>query len=262
MDLDVTTRSLLKLVLLPPGSIILVLLIGWLFARHFIGRLLILLATLCLYALSTSTGLYYLATLAETVPPPTAEQIRASNADAILVLLADARSNNPELGGAAALSNLSLARIDHALALHRMTGLPIALSGGSVIEATPPLAVLGADWLKDRAGIDALVLEASSRDTWENLRNSTELLHAKGVRRVLLVTHAYHMPRALLSAQAAGIDAIPAPFAYEHTPTHTEKDSDLESWLQTWLPHPGYLRNSYLMLHELAGVFWYRMRLR
>lgn len=79
------------------------------------------------------------------------------------------------------------------------------------------------------------------------------LFDSKNVARVLLVTHAYHMPRALLSARAADIDALPAPFGYLHTPPALQQDSSYRDWL----PMPGYLYRSYLVLHEMAGLVWY-----
>jgi len=253
MDIDVGTRAVLKLLLLPPGGLILLLLIGWLFARRFFGRLLILLATLALYLLSTPATVDWLAARLETVPAPTAQQLRDSGADAILVLMADMRRVNPELDGAPGLSALSLQRIDYGLALHRKTGLPIVLSGGSVKGDTPPLAELGSAWLKDRAGVTARAIEGDSRDTWENAHNSAETLKRLGIKRVLLVTHAFHMPRAMLSMDAAGVDAVPAPFAFEHVPARMRQPSELSDWL----PQPGLLGRSYLILHEMAGLVWY-----
>lgn len=253
MELDVAARALLKLLLLPPGGLILLLLIGWLFARHFFGRFLILLATLAFYLLSTPATVDWLAARLETIPAPSAEQLRDSGADAILVLMADMRRSNPELDGAPALSALSLQRIDYGLALHRKTGLPIVLSGGSVKGDTPPLAELGAEWLKDRAGVTARAIETASRDTWENAYNSAETLKRLGFDRVLLVTHAFHMPRAMLSMQAAGVDAVPAPFGFEHVPAEIRQPTEASDWL----PQPGLLGRSYLILHEMAGLVWY-----
>lgn len=258
MELDVATRATLKLFLLPPGILLLLLLIGWLFARRLVGRLLVLVAFLGLYLLSTPAVLERLAARVETIPPPTGDQLRNSGAEAILVLLAGIRRNNPELGGAGALSSLSLQRIDYGLALHRMTGLPIVLSGGSVRGDTRPLAELGVDWLQGRAGVTPLAVENGSRDTWENAQRSVEALRRLGIERVLLVTHAFHMPRAMLSADAADLDAVPAPFAFEHDPSPTPPPiSPID-----WLPHPGRLGLSYLMLHEMSGLFWYRWNRR
>jgi uncharacterized SAM-binding protein YcdF (DUF218 family) len=189
----------------------------------------------------------------ETVPAPAPAAIEASEADAILVLMAGKRSLNPELGGADALNALSLERLDYGLALHRRTGLPIVLSGGSVSGDSTPLAELGAAWLESRAGVKALATDAASRDTRENLANSAELLRDRGLERVLLVTHAFHMPRALLSARATGLDAVPAPFAFMHVPAELGQPRELGDWL----PQPGRLGRSYLLLHEMLGLVWY-----
>ncbi len=256
MELDVSTRALLKLFLLPPGILLILLLLGWLFARRSIGRFLVLVAFLGFYLLSTPAVVAWLAARVETIPPPTDDELHNSGAEAILVLLASRRRSNPELGGVSALSALSLERIDYGLALHRKTGLPIVLSGGSVKDDRLTLAELGDEWLQDRAGVTALVLESDSRDTRENALFSAQTLRRLGVRRVLLVTHAFHMPRALLSARAAGIDALAAPFGFEHD----LKDSAAPTALD-WLPYPGRLGLSYLMLHELTGLHWYRLQL-
>ena len=255
MELDVATRATLKLLLLPPGILLVLLLIGWLFARHRAGRLVVLVAFLGLYLLSTPAALEWLAAQVETVPPPTDDELHNSGADAILVLLAGIRRTNSEPGGTDALSSLSLQRIDYGLALHRMTGLPIVLSGGSVRGDTRPVAELGADWLQDRAGMTPLAVENGSRDTWENAQLSAETLQRLGIERVLLVTHAFHMPRAMLSANAADLDAVPAPFAFQHDPS---PDPSATTPID-WLPYPGRLGLSYLMLHEMAGLFWYRL---
>lgn len=256
MEFDVATRAALKLALLPPGGVLLLLLLGWIFARRFFGRFLILLGILSLYVLSTPVGVDWLGTQVETIGALTPAQAKQSGAKAILVLMADVRHHNPEYGGAPALSGLSLERLDYALYLHRQTKLPIVLSGGSVNGETPPLAELGAAWLHDRAGVKVLDVEAGSRDTWENVSNSAETLAAHKIRRVLLVTHAFHMPRAMLSAQAAGIDAVAAPFGFLHASRALHQPGEPGDWL----PRPGYLGRSYLLLHEMAGLVWYGMR--
>jgi len=257
VDIDVGTRAILKMALLPPGSLIILLLLGWLFARRLLGRLLILLGITLLYALSTPVGLHLLASQLETIPALTPAQARNAGAQAILVFLAGSRRNNPEFDGADTLGPGSLQRVDYGLFLHRLTGLPVMLSGGS-LEDTEPLARLGAKWLQQRAGVTALAAEDQSKDTYENAHNSAALLASRGVKRVLLVTHASHMPRAMLSARAAGIEAIPAPFDFEHTAFETREPGELADWL----PQPGYLGRSYRVLHEMAGLIWYGFRQR
>lgn len=253
MDTDVATREVLKLAFLPPGILILMLLFGWLLARRFFGRFVILLAIIIFYGLSTPIGLNWLASQLETVPPLTPTQLQTSRADAIWVLMAGINRHNPELRGGDRLSWHSLERIDYALALHRKTGLPIIPSGGSVRGDSRPVAELAAEWLQDRAAVKPLAVENASRNTWENAQQSATLFRQQGIDRVLLVTHAFHMPRAVLSARAAGIDVVPAPFAYLHTPVTLQ----LQGRYTDWLPQAGYLGRSYLVLHEMVGLVWY-----
>jgi len=253
VDLDVTTRAALKLLMLPPGILLVMLLTGWLFARKAFGRLLLLVGIALFYGLSTPAALDWLAGQLETVPAQTIDELKRARADGILVFLAGLRENNPEYGGADALSPMSLARIDYALAVHRETGLPILLSGGRISEQSTPLAQVGADWLQQRAGVKPVALDSTSRDTWENARRSRELVDQLGMNRVILVTHAFHMPRARLSARTAGLDVVPAPFAFSHVPPE-ERDA---YELKDWLPQPGVLGRSYLILHEILGLVWY-----
>jgi uncharacterized SAM-binding protein YcdF (DUF218 family) len=253
LDLDVGTRAVLKLFLLPPGLLVLMLAVGWLFARRLFGRLLLLIAIAGFYGLSTPATVHWLAGQLETAQARTFDELRQSQADGILVFLAGSRRQNPEYAGADALSARSLERVDYALAVHRETRLPILLSGGSRDEQRRPVAELAADWLQQRAGLSAAAVDAASQDTWENARNSRVLLEQLGMRRVILVTHAYHMPRAQLSARAAGLDVVPAPFAFIHTPV----DRRAPYKATDWLPQTGQLERAYLVLHEMAGLVWY-----
>ncbi len=65
-------------------------------------------------------------------------------------------------------------------------------------------------------GIEAsrLVLEPDSRNTWENARNSFALAAPAPDEVWVLVTSAFHMPRALESFQRAGWEVVPYPVDY------------------------------------------------
>jgi uncharacterized SAM-binding protein YcdF (DUF218 family) len=56
-----------------------------------------------------------------------------------------------------------------------------------------------------------LLLEEESTNTEENLRYSKKLLKPNGIQNIYLVTHDYHMYRALALARNTGIPAEPAP---------------------------------------------------
>ena len=54
-------------------------------------------------------------------------------------------------------------------------------------------------------------METGSINTRENALDSYGLLAPRGIRRIILVTSALHMPRAAVAFRKAGFDVIPAP---------------------------------------------------
>ena len=61
----------------------------------------------------------------------------------------------------------------------------------------------------------AIIQESASGNTYENAVDVKAILQARDIHRVLLVTSATHMPRALALFRHQGIDAIAAPCDYQ-----------------------------------------------
>ena len=61
---------------------------------------------------------------------------------------------------------------------------------------------------------DRLIKENASRTTYENTRQTSELLAREGLSDCLLVTSAFHMPRAMGLFRKAGISVTPWPVDY------------------------------------------------
>jgi len=250
-------RPAFKAAFLPPGIILLLLLLAVLLGQRVIGRLLVWFALIGLYLLSTTAMTHWLAQHLETFPARSAAQIKTQRADALLLLSAGYTSANPELDHQSRPDALSLERLGYAVKLHRESGLPIIISGGKLKTQDEPVAQILARWLHERAGIEALALETRSTSTWENLLYSAPLLRELGFQRVALVTHAFHMPRAMQVAEALGIDAIAAPFGYlGPKPARPSDYSDSSMWK----PAARNITHNYLLLHELLGAHWYRLR--
>ncbi len=96
-------------------------------------------------------------------------------------------------------------RLDAAAGLYR-DGLT-----GRVVVSGRGEAAWGAERLR-AAGLpsDVLVEEPEARNTWENLSRSAPLLQGEGAPGPFyVVTDVWHAPRALLAAQAQGMDAWP-----------------------------------------------------
>ncbi|QGZ62921.1 YdcF family protein [Paraburkholderia acidisoli] len=103
--------------------------------------------------------------------------------------------------------------------------------------------------LRDGVPRDALVLENESLTTWQNARNVAALVHRRHNEIILLVTSAYHMPRAMLDFHRFDMNPLPAV-------------SNVRSVRRGLLPRWRNLVAAETALHELIGIaqfYVYRM---
>lgn len=70
--------------------------------------------------------------------------------------------------------------------------------------------------------------------------------------RIVLVTHAAHMPRALMIFRHVGFDVTPSATGYTTAPPGTIRD---------FIPSAAGLSNARIFLHEVIGIGWYHVRL-
>ena len=91
-------------------------------------------------------------------------------------------------------------------------------------------------------------LEEASADTRQNAQFSAKILKAQGITKVLLVTTAWHMPRAMSSFEAVGIQATAAPTAF--------RGKVFASWT-SFIPHWNGLRDTCFAMHEWGGRITY-----
>lgn len=238
-------KKLVAILVLPPLGPLLLTALGLLLLprRPRLGRALAWsgLAAALLLTLPVSVG-WLLADL-ETAPPLTPEA--AAKAQAIVILGGGKRRNAPEFGGET-VNRLSLERVRYGARVARATGLPVLVSGGAPTGERPE-AELMKDALEKEFGVQVRWVEGASRDTRQNARFSAVQLHAAGVRRILLVTHAAHMPRARAEFEAAGMEVIPAPTAWQ---------GGLSTSEQVWdfLPGPTSAYAGWYALHEWLGL--------
>lgn len=94
-----------------------------------------------------------------------------------------------------------------------------------------------------------IVAEAASRNTRENAIESSRVAAARGWRKLLLVTSAAHVPRALGCFRAVGLepDVLPVDFRAG------------DGRVASWMPQASALQKSTRALHELAGRVAYRI---
>lgn len=243
------TNALAALIL-PPGLLIGVLLAGLALARSRprAGRRVIGAALAGLYLLSMPLVAQNLLVAWEGPPAP---QPASPDAQAIVVLGGGKYVLAPEYGGDTVLG-ATLVRLRYAARLHRQTGLPLLVSGGSPEGGAVSEAQAMRDALLRDFAVAVRWTEDGSANTLANARLSYALLSAQGIRTIYLVSHAWHLPRAQLAFERAGFRVIPAPTAYT---THYRRT------VLDLLPSAGALRDSAVFCHELLGTVWYRVRL-
>lgn len=248
------TKALGEL-LTPPGILIVFAIIGLLMQlrwRHF-GFLLTTVSVLLLLVFSLPvTGYFLMNLLEESVPAITADENLRQRADAIVVLGGGRDANAPEYGGDT-VSEQTLARLRYGTHLHRASGLPLLVTGGSVSGETIAEGELMRQVLADDFHTPVKWTETRSRTTYENAIYTRAILEAAGIHRIILVTHAWHMPRAAWAFRQTGLEVVPAAMSY-----------DLGNSLAglNLVPSREGFSLSSLALHEWVGMLWYRLAFR
>jgi uncharacterized SAM-binding protein YcdF (DUF218 family) len=243
-------KSVLEALALPPTVFVVLILAGLLlrgtWQRFGRGLTWVSLIALILFGMPIVSANLLLALesgLPVTPPPGHPPQ-------AIVVLSAEMiRTHQEALGFRPGL--LTLDRLRTAAAMHRRTGLPILVSGGTGQLDSPPLAAVMAQSLKDDFQTPARWVEDKSTDTWENAHFSADILRAEGITSIYLVTHSWHMRRALVAFQGTGLTVTAAP---------TSLDDPLGPDPGDFLPRAAGWQAGFYAIHEWIGYAWYKLR--
>jgi uncharacterized SAM-binding protein YcdF (DUF218 family) len=243
--------SLAKSLLLPPVGLFLLILIALLWWRAQWAGWLILLCTLLLLLLSLPFVSYKLMAPLEPFPALDQTQLDTADAQAIVLLSAGRYSEAPEFGGDS-IGPISLQRARYAAWLQRHTRLPLIVTGGSSPQEQPPLGRLIAEVLEQEFQVPVAAVEDRSRNTWENASYTAPILRKMGIGRILLVSSAWHLPRAVRAFERQGLQVTPAPTAFEN------RTGILQA--EDFVPGVHSLQRSYYAIHEYLGSWWYRLR--
>lgn len=249
-------KPVLTALLLPPVPLLLMVLIGarLILPRRGLGWT-VLIAAVALLWLTACTGTAQLLSRFVLHPPPalTVGGIKALKAEppgsaAIIVLGGGLEPYAPEYG-VTNLNHVSLERLRYGVWLSRESGVPLGFSGG-VGWAQPDAkaeARVAEQIAASEFGRPLKWVEDNSRDTRENAARTVALLKKTGVRHIVLVTHAAHMPRALRNFEVASagqfrIDAAPIGLAH-----------DVDVAALGWIPTSQGTTDVRSILRELMG---------
>lgn len=175
-------------------------------------------------------------------------------AQAYLVLGAGVLERTPAYSPFEKLPRTSLKRCAEAAYWYKKYPRPIIVCGGTPLRTGESEAACMAYALQ-ALGVPTgqIFIEPFSRNTYENIHNAQNILRHKQWNKVLLVTSAMHMPRALHEAKKAGLKAMPL-----SCDQRLEKPLQL-SWL-SFLPDTYKLADSFSALKEYLGILYYRLR--
>ena len=211
------------------------------------ARVLAVLAFVWLWCWSTPLASHWLRSQLEAHYPPL-PLTQVPTAQALVVLGGtmeppDAMRPWPNLGQAAD-------RVWHASRLYAAGKAPVVLlSGGSDMTAASPQAEsLGMRQFMLDLGVPAaaLLTEERSRNTRENAEISAKLLRERGIQKVLLVTSALHMRRAVKLFEQQGLVVYPVA---------TDHEVGSHNGRMNWLPDANALDGSASAFKEMVG-YW------
>lgn len=197
-------RPVLSALLMPPAPFLVLIIIGGrLFSRYRVRAwLVLLLGCLGIWAMCTQAAGYalthWLLPPTRSLTPNEVGDLKKAPRTAIVVLGAGHRDLAPEYG-VSELQPMGVERLRFGIWLSRQTELPILFTGGRAHGATPgpSEAEIAARTAERDFGRPLRWTETESRDTRENALRSVALLRREGIERIVVVTHGYHMPRAL-----------------------------------------------------------------
>ena len=245
-------KKVLSALLLPPVSSILLALLGLWLARYHrrTGLTVVVLSLLSVLALSWPPVSGALVRSLERYPAVTPRQLTQAQVQAIVVLGGGPDTVAPEYG-VEMLSRGSRERVRYAVHLQQQTGLPILATGGSS-GGTRAEALVMKEVVEREFRGRVRWTEVESLDTRGNAEKSARLLQAAGVQRVAVVTHGWHMVRAVRAFERAGLQVLPAPMGFK---------SGQGRRLYRVLPRASALADSSLALHEWLGILAQRWSL-
>ncbi len=260
MSIVYIVSKLFTYLLLPPGLFVLLSFLMAFYTRKFRGFFLF--AAFCFYLLSNIIFANFL--LLPLERPYNKSFTKSEKADAVVVLGG---------GNIVGSANLPLAsdaykRVMYALMIAKSQNLPLIFSGGGLsksesesssflksMEQTKKYLSLEIPFSKKlKEGGFAVFLEDKSLDTFQNAKFTKQKFTEAGMQNptIYLVTSAYHMKRSVSLYEHFGFRVIPCATDF--------KISLQKSNFWDYFPKMEALYDSYLALHEYAGLLSLKMR--
>lgn len=169
-----------------------------------------------------------------TIKEKTVPVSRPQDTQAIIVLGAQVKEDG-------SLSLQLQWRLDKALEVYRAYPQPIVVCGAQGENEPTTEAAAMRDYLLQNGVPDAdILLEDQSFNTRQNLKNAQRML-GENVKKVLIVTSDYHLPRAMALAQDTGFEPTGAgsPIKWYYWPKNHFREA--LAWVKYWLQKGGII---------------------
>ena len=245
------TKIILDLLLPPAGPLILIILglLVWLFRLRKLAAFCILLGAILMYSASSPY-------IARKLLDPLQYQYKAlknvpEDTQAIVVLSGGRLPIAREYDSLDTVNATTLQRLRYASRLAKFNELPIIVVGGSAYGERRSEAVMMKHVLEIDFDVKTTWLEEESKNTLENAKFAKQILDEYSISNFLLVTHAYHMPRAVWCFEHVGLNPTPAPTVFYKRNTYVAEYND-------YLPKAFALQHTRIALRELLGSLWYK----
>lgn len=235
-------KKLITFFIIPPGIFVALFLL-----LAFLGRkdrkifIISLISGLTVYVLSIEPVKDFLLKPLETKYP------RCSNINGDVIVILGGGSYNTGV-----LTDDSFKRVLAGFVLHKKLNVPIILSGGSAITNLPESESMKE--ILTELGIDKkyIFTDVNSRDTFDNAVFTKKICEKYNFKKAILITSAYHMPRAVYTFKKAGLDVIPYP---------TDFKMDKKYTLYSYFPKMNVLQDSTKAIREYIGLAYYYIKL-
>ncbi|GJL51368.1 MAG: membrane protein [Nitrospirales bacterium] len=229
------------------------LLLLWVTKKRWLGKVLVSVGFVLLTALSTEAiSGRILQTLESQYVPLTSSQIQTlsvpskSSKSPQIVVLAGGLTGDPTLPLHLQILHASRERLLEGIRLYRLLpGSQLILTGGIGFQPVPEATVLSRVAQTYGVKKSDIVLEVQSRDTKDHPRFVSALVKDEPF---ILVTSAYHMPRAMKLFAKYNLFPLPSPIG------HWKPERTFSIW--SWIPGSSGLRLADMAMHEYLGMTW------
>jgi len=242
----------LELLILPPGIILVMLLFALLISRRspVVSSVLSITGILLLIVLSMPLVARYLLINLQDYPAIEINNLNTEQSEGTIVILGAGRySSAPEYGFRDEVSTLTLERLRYGAALADKLKIPVLLSGGRRDANATSEAVMMNQVMVNIFNINPQYLEVTGINTFQQAMAVKKMLAAKPSQKIYLITHAWHMKRAVAEFSSQGFDVHAAPMGFAAT-------SSIEN---LYLPTATALASSSRALHEYYALLYLKL---